>query len=203
LVSDINRRDKVWNLRGFLSDSPVALPGSCEHAILGGRDWLDDNLGCSVAIGIGAPSVRRKIARSLIERQIDMPVLIHPNAVIGSRVSIGQGSLITAGNVLTTDITIGSFVILNLLCTTGHDCRLGSYVTVAPGTNISGNVFIGEGCDVGTGTAIVQGITIGEWTILGAGACATRDVPANCTAVGVPAVPIKSRPPGWEQAGGD
>jgi acetyltransferase-like isoleucine patch superfamily enzyme len=38
---------------------------------------------------------------------------------------------------------------------------------------------------------------IGPWTIVGAGAAVTGDLPANCTAVGVPARPIKTRPDGW------
>lgn len=44
---------------------------------------------------------------------------------------------------------------------------------------------------MGTGSIIIQGLTIGENSIIGAGAVVTTDVPKNCTAVGVPAKPIK------------
>jgi acetyltransferase-like isoleucine patch superfamily enzyme len=34
-------------------------------------------------------------------------------------------------------------------------------------------------------------LTIGENTIIGAGAVVSKSLPANCTAVGIPAKPIK------------
>ena len=49
----------------------------------------------------------------------------------------------------------------------------------------------------GTGAAIIQGITIGEWTIIGAGAVVVDDIPANVTAVGIPAKVIKTREERW------
>lgn len=49
----------------------------------------------------------------------------------------------------------------------------------------------GVDISVGTGSAIIQGIKIGNNTILGAGAVVVKDLPANCTAVGSPAKPIK------------
>ena len=44
---------------------------------------------------------------------------------------------------------------------------------------------------INNGSQIIQGLTIGENTIVGAGAVVVRDLPANCTAVGVPAQVIK------------
>jgi acetyltransferase-like isoleucine patch superfamily enzyme len=64
---------------------------------------------------------------------------------------------------------------------------------------LSGNVTIGEGCDIGTNACAIQGITIGDWSIIGAGATVIRDLPANVTAVGVPARVIATRPDGWWQ----
>ena len=43
----------------------------------------------------------------------------------------------------------------------------------------------------GTGTNIIQGKKIGEHSIIGAGSVVVRDIPARCTAVGAPAMPIK------------
>ena len=52
-------------------------------------------------------------------------------------------------------------------------------------------LVINNGCDIGTKATIIPGITIGEWSIIGAGAVVVRDIPPHCTAVGVPAKPIK------------
>ena len=57
--------------------------------------------------------------------------------------------------------------------------------------NISGEVKIEEGVYVGTGVKIINRLNIGNWTIVGAGAVVSRNLPACCTAVGIPAKPIK------------
>lgn len=80
-----------------------------------------------------------------------------------------------------------------------HDTKLGDYSTLNPGVNLAGNVSIGEGCYLGIGCSVIQSITIGPWTTVGAGAAVTRDLPANVTAVGVPARVIKTKETGWHE----
>ena len=104
---------------------------------------------------------------------------------------MGKGNILCAGTILTADIVLKDFVILNLDCTVGHDVQLESYVTVYPSANISGNVTVGEGCELGTGSQIIQGKILGERTIVGAGAVVIEDLPGCCTAVGVPAAVVK------------
>ena len=60
-----------------------------------------------------------------------------------------------------------------------------------PSVNISGEVLIKECVYVGTGAKIINLLTIEENTIIGAGAVVAKSLPANCTAVGIPAKPIK------------
>jgi acetyltransferase-like isoleucine patch superfamily enzyme len=79
----------------------------------------------------------------------------------------------------------------------GHDSRVDDYALLAPGVHISGYVHVGEGCDLGAGATIVPSAELGAWSIVGAGATVTGSLPPNCTAVGTPARPIKTRPDGW------
>jgi acetyltransferase-like isoleucine patch superfamily enzyme len=60
-----------------------------------------------------------------------------------------------------------------------------------PTVNISGEVIIEDAVYVGTGAKIINQLTIGENTIIGSGAVVAKTLPANCTAVGIPAKPIK------------
>ena len=124
----------------------------------------------------------------------------HPTAVASRYVEYGEGSIVTAAVILTNRIRVGRHVILNLDATVGHDCVLEDFVTIAPGVHISGNVHIGEGTDVGTGTVVIPGVRIGRWSVVGAGAVVTKDLPDNCTAVGVPAKVVKTREEGWHLA---
>lgn len=47
-------------------------------------------------------------------------------------------------------------------------------------------VKIGSGCWIGGGVIILPGVTIGDGSVIGAGSVVTKDIPANCVAVGNP-----------------
>lgn len=167
---------------------------------LGGFEWFDGDAsrsGVRVVCGIGATAVRRRLAERCRQRGLGFVSVVHPRAVVTRRVAIGEGVVITAGVVVTNNVRLGDHVHLNVGSTVAHDVVLEDYVTIAPGVNVSGNVRVGTGCDIGTGASIIQKVRIGEWSVVGAGAAVTRDLPANCTAVGVPAKPIKQRADGW------
>jgi sugar O-acyltransferase (sialic acid O-acetyltransferase NeuD family) len=199
LVRDINAETQRWEVVGFADDRPELAGASVAGLpVVGSIDvLLRERTATHVVLGIGSPVVKRRLADRLGGSGLMMPPLVHPTVVRSDSVRVGDGCVICAGNILTCDITLGRFVTLNLACTVGHDAVLEDFCTVAPGVNISGNVRVGAGTDVGTGTATVQGCTIGEWSVIGAGATVASDLPANCTAVGVPAKPIKRREEGW------
>ena len=106
---------------------------------------------------------------------------------------MGKGVVITAGNIITSQIRIGDHVFLNLGCTVGHDAILERYVNCAPNCNISGNVKLCEGAHLGTGVQVLPGVRVGEWTTVGAGAVVIHDLPANVVAAGVPARIIREK----------
>ena len=84
-------------------------------------------------------------------------------------------------------------MICNLASTIAHDCVIKDYVTIYSGVHIAGNVILGECVSVGIGTNIIQGLSIGDNTFIGAGAVVVKDLPANCTAVGIPAKPMEKK----------
>jgi sugar O-acyltransferase (sialic acid O-acetyltransferase NeuD family) len=187
-------------LLGFLDDDPARRGQSLSgYSILGDLGWLAENPRVEVVLGIGFPADKRRVAERLAATAPRYRTLVHPRAELTRWVRLGDGAVVAAGCVLTNEITIGDHVHLNRLSTVGHDCVVGDHVHLAPGAVLSGNVTIGEGCDIGTNACAIQGITIGDWSIIGAGATVIRDLPANVTAVGVPARVIATRPDGWWQ----
>jgi sugar O-acyltransferase (sialic acid O-acetyltransferase NeuD family) len=200
LALDLIADGAPMRLVGFLSDDAI-MHGTAVGGlpVLGDASYLERNSGrYSVALGVGSPAVKRRLAtRSAISAR-GFPSLVHPTVVRSNRVVIGGGVIICAMSVLTVDIELRDFATVNLACTVGHDAILSEYVTLAPAVNVSGNVFIGAGCDVGTGAKVIQGRRLGEWSIIGAGAVVSTDLPANCTAVGVPARSVKQRDQGWQ-----
>ena len=137
-------------------------------------------------IGIGNPKIREKVAREL-PRETIFETLVHPTAVMSQWVDVGVGSVICAGVVLTCQIEIGMHCHLNLNTTVGHDCTFGDFCTVAPGTNISGNVDFGKRVDVGTQAAFRQHLRVCDDAVIGMGAVVVRDIVEPGTYVGIPA----------------
>jgi sugar O-acyltransferase (sialic acid O-acetyltransferase NeuD family) len=121
------------------------------------------------------------------------PAVVSDDARVGPDVRIGVGTILCAGVIVTTDVTIGEHVAFNLDCTVGHDTVVHDFVTASPGCHVSGCVTLGHGAYLGTGASILEHVAIGDHAVLGAGAVATKDVPAHALAVGVPAAIKKMR----------
>lgn len=194
LINDINRVKKLWNIVGFFDDGCKKGDIINGITVLGTTQDLNTwNKKISIVIAIGNPIVKKKIIDSISNQYVDYPTIIHPTVLIGdpNYVKIGKGCIICASNIITTNIKIGDFVILNLACTVGHDTIIGNYAAFMPTCNISGEVKINDGVYCGTGVKIINQIEIGENSVIGAGAVVTSSQPDNCTIVGVPAKVIK------------
>lgn len=190
-------------MAGFVVDRQFGEAGQMvnDAHILGDFEWLEQHTReFSVVCAVGAPEKKRTLVERARAIGCRFMTIIHPSVIRTRWTALGEGVVITAGCVLSNRITIGDHVHLNPGCIIGHDVEIGSYASVAPGAHISGNVIISEGVYIGTGANVIEKITIGEWTIIGAGSTVIRDIPANTTAVGMPAMVIKERMPGWHQA---
>lgn len=194
LIQDINKVTKTWDIIGFFDDGHEKGEIINGYPVLGKTSELNGwNEKLAITVAIGSPEIKKRIIDSIKNDKIYYPTIVHPSVLIGDNkfVEIGHGCIICAANIITTNIKIEDFVILNIACTTGHDTTIGKYSAFMPSVNISGEVNIGERVYVGTGAKIINQLSIGDGAIVGAGAVVAKTLPANCTAVGVPAKPIK------------
>lgn len=164
------------------------------------KDWCFDALcdpaptGSDNEIGFVVGVGKAQFKKDLVEKALaaglrPAPTIIHPRALVqGCDCVIGVGGVITPGSILTVNVKIGDYVILNLNTTVGHDAIIGDYVTCNPGCHVSGYVTVGEGASLGTGTAVRQGITIAAGVVTGAQACVVKNIDEpGITVAGVPA----------------
>jgi sugar O-acyltransferase (sialic acid O-acetyltransferase NeuD family) len=161
--------------------------------VLGNIDVLNNlSEAYSVVIAFGDPALKQSIIQRIINPLLDFPVLIHPRAVIqaATMVHISRGSVICAGVVMTTDIEVGQFVLINLNTTVGHDVKIGDYTSIMPGVNIAGNVMIGTRVLIGSGANIRNRILIGDQCTVGMGSVVIKNVAEATTVAGVPAKPL-------------
>jgi sugar O-acyltransferase (sialic acid O-acetyltransferase NeuD family) len=196
LIHQINEHMPLWDVVGFIDDG--IKPGKKVHGlpVIGGYQWLNALRNeMYVVAAIGEPATKKLIIERISNPNVHFPVLIHPQVPVRGyqNIQLGEGTIITNGNILTTDISIGKHVLLNLSCTIGHDVVVGDYCSLMPGCHISGDVKIGEAAYVGTGAALINGVRIRPLAKIGAGAVVVNEVEADTTVVGIPARPIKKK----------
>ena len=194
LIRNINQVKQSFEVLGFVDDGVSVGTAVHDYQVLGGIDEIEAIGPDGVVIGIGNPKLRQEVAER-IPAGVARPNIIHPLAIFqdAERINIGEGTIICAGNIFTTDISLGDFCVVNLGCTIGHDVIMGDYCSIMPGVNISGGARLQNGVYVGTGAKLIKATVLGAYSTVGAGAVVDADIAPNETVVGVPARPIKSK----------
>jgi len=138
-------------------------------------------------VAIGDNHMRENIQCQLKAMGADIPVLIHPSAIIANNVSIGMGTVIMAGVVINWGSIIGKSCIINTSASIDHDNVLEDYVHISPGVHLAGTVTIGKSAWVGIGAIISNNLNICSGCTIGAGAVVVNDIVEPGTYMGVPA----------------
>lgn len=182
-----------WQPVGFIDDNVPAGTQVKGLKVLGGVSVFQTmTSSVNVILAVGSPLVKQRLEEQLLKYSVQFPTLIHPSVVMqdSASITIGAGSIITAGCILTTDIYIGKHVLINLNTTIGHDCTVEDYSSVMCGVNIAGEVIIGRSAFIGSGANILNQVSLRESCVVGMGAVVLKDVLQHTTVAGVPAKEI-------------
>ncbi|HLO73765.1 MAG TPA: NeuD/PglB/VioB family sugar acetyltransferase [Flavobacterium sp.] len=193
LIDQINAVENKYQFIGYYDDGKekgTLINGFPVLGMVADLNSVSEEI--TVALALGNPVYKKNVVTLIHNSNITYETLIHPSVLIGNDdVLIGKGAVICAGNIITCNIIIKDYVTINLACTIGHDTVLEDYVSLMPGVNVSGEVVVEEAVYVGTGAKIINQVFVGKNTTIGAGAVVSKSLPENCTAVGIPAKPIK------------
>jgi sugar O-acyltransferase (sialic acid O-acetyltransferase NeuD family) len=144
----------------------------------------------NLLVCIGPSASRRDIVRRLGASGVSderFARYIASSARVGATSSVGVGSIILDGVVITADASLGRHVVAMPHVTVTHDCVVDDFATLAAGASLGGGVHIREAAYMGMNVAVRQGLTIGEAATVGMGAVVLEDVPRDQTWAGVPA----------------
>ena len=162
-MAQLASRMKSMHVKGFIDDNS-ALVGQHINGlkVLGDSDWVAKNhKKFAFVCALGDPATRRKAVNRFDKIGVKWATLIDPDCNVPDDAVVGEGSMLCAGTMMTTNIRLGRHTIVNMGCTLSHDLKAGDFATLACGIHLSGNVTIGEGAEIGVGSNVIQGITIG------------------------------------------
>jgi len=142
-------------------------------------------------IAIGDPTTRKKFVESMPKETRYFNFIHHSAQILDSNIEIGEGTIICANSILTTNIKLGKHCHLNLATTIGHDTTIGDYLTTSPGTHISGNCQIESCVYLGTNSSIKEKIKINKNSKIGLNSGVVKDIKEEGVFVGTPCKRIK------------
>lgn len=138
-------------------------------------------------LAIGDNKEREEMFYYVKELGFTVTTLIHPTAFTEKSILLGEGTLVCAGVVLSTEVKVGENSIINTGALVDHETKIGNHVHVGPGVVISGRVDVGDYSFLGVGTRVIDKIKIGRNVVAGAGSVVINNIPNNVTVAGVPA----------------
>lgn len=194
LINKINEKQLQWEFVGFFDDG-ITIGSKNEYGVvLGGMKELNDySENLSIAIAIALPKIKEKIHNNITNPNIDFPNIISPDLVYldDKNTSIGVGNIICTGCLLSCNVEIGNFNIINGFIPIGHDTKIGDYNSIMPAVKLSGEVTINHRNFLGVNSVVLQGVKIGNDVTVGANSLILRKTKDGMTYVGSPAIIMK------------
>lgn len=176
---------------GVLDDSPAkAGTRFGTTTVLGPLERVRDHPTAELLLCAGKGSVRRELAVRLRAIGVDdgrYATVLDPSVHVPGSCSVGAGSILLAGVVLTADVRVGRHVVCMPHVTLTHDDDLADYVTLTAGVSLGGGVTVGEAAYIGMNASVREQRTVGAGCVLGMGAVLVADQPPGTVFAGVPA----------------
>jgi len=190
IIDQINAAapEPLWNLVGMLDDGEPPHPDALDRLglkVLGPTSDVGDFE--NYVISVSDASVRESLADRADRTGSKAATIVHPTAIVGPDVELGEGCIVSAFVAFTSNIRVGRHVQFNIGAAVGHDVFIDDFCYIGTRSIVNGELQVGRGVTLWTGVDSKQGLTIGDGAVVGAGAALIRDVAEGDTVAGVPA----------------
>lgn len=184
-------RDAGFEVCGFLDDDEAtaeSLEGADRDVGLlgpiGSYVPRDDEL---VAVGIGHPATRLRVAATLTGLGARLATVVHPTAWVAPSASLGSGVALAPFACVGPGVTVGDLAMLNTYASLGHDAVVGRGCVLASYSVATGYSVLEDGVFIASHAVVTPGQRVGAGARVSAGAVVFHDVPAGWLAGGNPA----------------
>ena len=174
-----------WEIAGIIDDGVPVGKTVSGVSVLGGAEMLPglradgvDSVVNAVG-GIGNYSIRWRIFERLRTLEFSFPTLIHPTAWVEDTVLLADGIQILAQSYVSSESSVGFGTLINAGVIVSHDGKIGRCVNLSPGALLAGEVTVDDFAQIGMGATVNLGVKVGTRARVGNSAVVKGDVPAE------------------------
>ena len=176
-----------YKITGFLDDNPRILDNyDMDVGIIGDLDGYEIKKQDRFVFAIGNIEIKKRLITKLKNKGAKFLTLIHPTAIVVDTARIGKGVVICPFCLVSDNVLLEDFVMLNIYSSCGHDAKVGSYCILSPHATLNGFVILEDEVFLGTHTTVTPFKRVGYKSKISANSVVMRDVPANKIVFGVP-----------------
>jgi sugar O-acyltransferase (sialic acid O-acetyltransferase NeuD family) len=172
-----------YEILGFLDDGYEVGDSVFGLKVLGGAEQLAEfaqdgvRMAVNAVGGIGDLGVRLKVFDRLSEAGFFNPTVIHPTAFLEDGSQLDHGVQVFPFAYVGTEVSVGFGTIINTGAIVSHNCKLGDYVNLSPGATLAGGVMVEDGALIGMRATVNLFVHVGRRARIGNGATVKGDVP--------------------------
>ncbi len=176
-----------YNIKGFLDDNSRILNNyNIDIGIIGDLDGYEIKKQDRFIFAIGDIDIKKNLITKLKKKGAKFLTLIHPTAIVVDTVKIGEGAIICPFCLVSDNVRLDDFVMMNAYSSCGHDARIGKYCILSSYTAIAGFAVLEDEVFLGLHATIIPEKRVGCKSKVSANSAVMRDVPPNKMVFGVP-----------------
>ena len=176
-----------YRIKGFLDDNPRILDNyDMDVGIIGNLNSYDIKNQDRFLFAIGDIDVKKRLIIKMKKRGAKFLTLVHPTVIMANTTKIGEGVIICPFCLVSDNVLLEDFVMMNVYSSCGHDAKVGSYSILSPYATLNGFVILEDEVFLGTHTTVIPYKKVGYKSKISANSVVMRDVATNKIVFGVP-----------------
>ena len=180
-----------YRIKGFLDDNPRILDNyDMNVGIIGNLNSYDIKNKDRFLFAIGDIDVKKRLIIKMKKSGAKFLTLVHPTVIMANTTKIGEGVIICPFCLVSDNVLLEDFVMMNIYSSCGHDAKVGKYCILSPYATLNGFVVLEDEVFLGTHTTVIPYKRVGYKSKISANSVVMRDVATNKIVFGVPGKPI-------------
>ena len=160
-----------FQLSGFVDDAAAQVRQVWQWPVLGSTAEL---LHCrehaeAAIVAIGNNALREALQDRLCAAGFEIATVVHPQAMVSPRASLGAGCAVMAGAIVGTEARLGQGVIVNAGAVVDHHCQVDSFGHLGVKAAMAGGSVLGRGAWMQAGSVLGYGVRVAPGIVLAPG----------------------------------